>query len=49
MDTAAKRKDMKQAVKDLKNLYGNEVDSDEGVVEDVDDEDDNDGIQNDDS
>ena len=33
---------MKQAVKDLKNLYGNEVDSDEGVVEDVDDEDDND-------
>ena len=44
MDTAAKRKDMKQAVKDLKNLYGNEVDSDEGVVEDVDDEDDNDGV-----
>ena len=43
MDTAAKRKDMKQAVKDLKNLYGNEVDSDEGVVEDVEDEDDNDG------
>ena len=44
MDTAAKRKDMKQAVKDLKNLYGNEVDSDEGVVEDVEDEDDNDGV-----
>ena len=35
---------MKQAVKDLKNLYGNEVDSDEGVVEDVEDEDDNDGM-----
>ena len=40
---------MKQAVKDLKNLYGNEVDSDEGVVEDVEDEDDNDDMQNDDS
>ena len=41
MDTTAKRKDMKQAVKDLRNLYGNEVDSDEGVVE-IDDEDEND-------
>ena len=49
MDTAEKRKDMKQAVKDLKNLYGNEVDSDEGVVEAVDDEDDNDYNDNDDS
>ena len=46
MDSAAKRKDMKQAVKDLRNIYGNEVDSDEGVVEAVDDEDDN---NNDDS
>ena len=50
MDTAAKRKDMRQAVKDLKNLYGNEVDSDEGVVEVEDeDEDDNNGNNNDDS
>ena len=40
---------MKQAVKDLRNIYGNEVDSDEGVVEDVDDEDDNNGNYNNDS
>ena len=41
---------MKQAVKDLKNLYGNEVDSDEGVVEEIDEDgDDNYGNNNDES